>query len=77
MTSKTTSRKSEKSPKTPTRYQLAHDNDGHTYIIEVGQEDLFDIWVGATEDDEDCELGFEDRRVNCSGWTFADPQGWA
>jgi hypothetical protein len=61
------------------RYKLIGDNDGHDYIIPTEQEDLFYRWVDAMESDEELDSDiqcFDDCRVNCSGWTFTDPQGW-
>ncbi len=60
-----------------TRYKLIADNDGHRYIIEAGDEDLFYAWVDAMENDEEHEgKSFEDRRMNVNRLTFLDPQGW-
>jgi hypothetical protein len=59
------------------------DNDGHDYIIKVGQEADFDEWITAMENAGGLDIGeseirydFEVYRVNNSGWTFTDPQGY-
>ena len=58
------------------RFCLVSDNDGHDYIIPVEDELLFESWVEAMESDEETALDFEDCRMNRSGLTFTDPQGW-
>lgn len=58
------------------RYRLVSDNDGHDYVIKAGQEPYFYSWVEAMENYGETELDFEDCRVNSSGWTFTDPQGY-
>lgn len=59
-----------------TRYRVLSDNDGHDYIIKIGHESDFYKWVEATEEGEDTDLEFDCDRVNNSGWTFSDPQGY-
>lgn len=60
-----------------TRYRVVSDNDGHDYVIEPKDEQAFYKWVEAMEEGFNFDgLDFEVRRVNCSGWTFTDPQGW-
>jgi hypothetical protein len=58
------------------RYRVVSDNDGHDYIIKAGHEGDFYNWVEATEEGTETEFDFESCRVNNSGWTFADPQGY-
>lgn len=60
------------------RYRLLSDNDGHDYIIEVGEEIAFYVWVEQTENEYEMYMGqsFEDRRMNINDLTFTDPQGW-
>jgi hypothetical protein len=60
------------------RYRVVSDNDGHDYVIKAEREHEanFYNWVEAMENGLDSEHDFEGQRVNCSGWTFADPQGW-
>lgn len=70
------SQKSKKSQKTLQRYRLVSDNDGHDYIIEAGEEKLFYSWVDAMEEGNDTILNYDSNRVNNSGWTFTDPQGY-
>lgn len=58
------------------RFVLVADNDGHDYIIKKGYEGDFYNWVTAMEDGLETEFDFEGCRVNRSGWTFTDPQGY-
>lgn len=52
------------------RYQLLHDNDGHTYVGPVGAEDAFYAWVESEEEEKMPEGVFRvDGRL-----TFTDPQ---
>jgi hypothetical protein len=60
--------------KTPEkRHRLVSDNDGHEYVIVVGEEDRFYTWVAATESGEDYEWDFEDARVD-GRLTFTNPR---
>ncbi len=73
----TTNQKSEKLAKTPQRFRLVTDNDGHDYIILEGEEIDFYLWVEASENGDDFDgKDYNSRRVNNSGWTFIDPQGY-
>lgn len=58
------------------RYRTLGDDSGHDYIVPVGQEGDFYAWVNAMEEGKNTDLDFEACRINNSGWTFADPQGW-
>lgn len=65
-----------------TRYTLVSDNDGHHYIIPIDFKDAFYKWLETLECFEGEESTFEDYdkydeyRVNISGWSFTDPQGY-
>ena len=59
------------------RYKVVSDNDGHDYVIESKDEQSFYKWVEAEEEGLAFDgLDFNVSRVNRSGWTFTDPQGW-
>ncbi len=64
------------------RYRVLADNDGHRYIIEVKDEEQFYRWVEASESDEGVDSNFKGKRdfdnfrINNSGWTFTNPEGW-
>lgn len=61
------------------RYRLVRDDSGHQYIIPEEQVESFHACLEGWEEGgwqafEDNR--FDDYRVNRSGWTFTDPQGW-
>jgi len=58
------------------RYRLLSDDDGHDYLIPVGQEELFYQWIEALENYEETELNFDDVRLNGapSRLSFTDPK---
>jgi len=58
------------------RYRLLSDDDGHDYLIPVGQEELFYQWMEALENYEETELDFEDARLNGvpARLSFTDPK---
>lgn len=58
------------------RYKLVSDNDGHKYIIKVGEENDFENWVEDMEQGNPTTKDFDECRINSSGWTFSDPQGY-
>ena len=59
------------------RFKLVSDESGHDYAIPADMQKQFYDWVQATEDGFDFDgQDFEYFRINNSGWTFADPQGW-
>jgi hypothetical protein len=59
------------------RYMLVSDNDGNDYIIAVDDIEDFDNWVDNVEEGVSINKDYyENRRVNTSGWTFTNPQGW-
>lgn len=56
------------------RYRLMSDNDGHKYIIPVGQEDNFYSWVEGEEEGIDSKFNFEAQMLGGSRLTFTDPK---
>ena len=71
---KTTKPKKQKSPQ---RYRLVTDNDGHDYVIPVSEEDAFYAWVAVEEGDGVVSIfgnkDYNECRVN-RPITFTDPR---
>jgi hypothetical protein len=59
------------------RCKFVQDNDGHWYMIDANEEELFNTWVaaGPYSNGDDSNSGFEDCRLNGgpSSWTFTQP----
>lgn len=61
----------------PQRFRLLSDDDGHDYIIPVGEEKQFEAWVAATSNDEEYEgKSYEDKAIGGapSLISFTDPR---
>lgn len=61
----------------PQRYTIVSDNDGHDYVIPVGEDEQFYAWVDAMEGDQDYDgKDFEQHRLAgaLSLLTFTDPR---
>jgi hypothetical protein len=60
------------------RYRFMKDNDGHTYLIPVGQEKAFRTWVEACMDEDGNDVGPQFDGWKLDGdparFTFTDPQ---
>ena len=65
------------------RYAIVHDDDGHQYLIEAEEEDMFDEWMNldAYSEDEDIMQTwnslyehFDDKRFYGGTLTFTDPE---
>jgi hypothetical protein len=67
----------EKSKSMEPRYRLVSDDDGHHYVIRVGDEKMFENWVESTLNGvvEYSGPGFEDKRIdNPRCLSFTDPR---
>jgi hypothetical protein len=61
----------------PQRYTIVSDNDGHDYVIPVGEDEQFYAWVDAMEDGQDyAGKDFEPYRLggSLSLLSFTDPR---
>lgn len=59
------------------RYRLVQDDDGHWYLIDARDEQAFEIWVRATQDETLNPIkDFNSDRIagSPSNITFTDPQ---